>query len=198
MTDLDKDLAAETFGPLEDYEPESFGEWPKVVALSGAAGSGKSTASAWLATKGYELVKFAGPLKSMCRAVGLTDEHIEGGLKQTPCELLQGKTPRQFMQWLGTEFGRDMIGPAFWTDLWKARALAILEAGGRVVVDDCRFENEADVVRSIGGVIVRLTGRGGIAGGHVSEEQTWLADHLVENTGTVEDLRRLIADALRY
>lgn len=191
-------IAVETFGQLDFYEPETFGEWPKVVAISGAAGSGKSTVSSYLSTKGYTLVKFAGPLKSMCRAVGLTDEHIEGSLKQEPCVLLQGKTPRQFMQWLGTEFGRDLIGPSFWTDLWKANAEKILAAGGRVVVDDCRFENEAQTVRSIGGVIVRLTGRGGIAGGHASEVQDWPADEEVENAGSIDDLHRAVAEALRY
>lgn len=192
------EFVTETFGPLEYYEPESLGEWPRVIALSGAAGSGKSTASAFLASKGYELVKFAGPLKSMCRAVGLTDEHIEGALKQVPCDLLQGKTPRQFMQWLGTEFGRDLIGPSFWTDLWKARANDILAAGGRVVVDDCRFESEAGTVRSVSGVIVRLSGRGGIAGGHSSESQDWPADHEIQNTGSICDLHRALAESLRY
>jgi hypothetical protein len=171
----------DTFGDLEFYQPT-------VVALSGAAGSGKSTASAYLATKGYTLVKFAGPLKEMCRAVGLTDAMIEGALKEVPQEMLQGKTPRQFMQWLGTEFGRDLIGPNFWTDLWRARVEKILSDGGKVVTDDCRFANEAAAVRRMGGDIYRLVGRGGISGGHSSEKQDWQADVVIENTGTIEQL----------
>lgn len=162
---------------------------PQVIALSGPAGSGKSTAAAHLVSKGYTLIKFAGPLKAMCRAIGLDDEHIEGDLKERPLGWLQGKSPRQFMQMLGTEFGRDCIGPHFWVGLWERAALDVLDQGGRVVVDDCRFANEADAVRKLGGVVVRLVGRGGLAGGHASESVDWEADAVLVNTGSQKDLR---------
>lgn len=154
---------------------------PRIIALSGPTGSGKSTAAAFLQDKGYTLVKFAGPLKAMCRAVGLTDEHIEGDLKERPLDWLQGKSPRQFMQLLGTEFGRDCIGPHFWVGLWERAVLDVLDQGGRVVCDDCRFANEADAVRKLGGVVVRLVGRGGLAGGHASESMDWEPDHYIQN-----------------
>jgi hypothetical protein len=179
----------ETFGPLAAYRRP-------VIGLSGAAGSGKSTVSAFLIAHGYTLVKFAGPLKDMCRAIGMTDDHIEGHLKELPSDMLQGKTPRQFMQWLGTEFGRNLIGPTFWIDLWRARVIAVLSAGGGVVTDDCRFQNEAEAVWEFGGSIFRLVGRGGIAGTHASEAVNFLADKEVHNTGTIADLHKKIADLL--
>ena len=155
----------------------------------GVAGAGKSTVSAHLMQqRGYTLVKFAAPLKAMCRAVGLTDDHIEGHLKEQPCDLLQGKSPRQFMQLLGTEFGRDTIGATFWTDLWMRKAREVLDTGGLVVVDDCRFPNEAACVRRLGGEIIRLSGRGGIAGGHASEAQNFFVDDVIENDGTIANL----------
>ena len=40
-------LAAETFGPLHLYEPANDNS-PRVIGLSGLAGSGKSTAAAFL------------------------------------------------------------------------------------------------------------------------------------------------------
>lgn len=162
---------------------------PRLIALSGPAGSGKSTAAAYLVDKGYTLVKFAGPLKAMCRAIGLGDEHIEGSLKERPLDWLQGKSPREFMQMLGTEFGRDCIGQHFWVGLWERAALEVLDGGGRVVVDDCRFSNEADAVRKLGGVVVRLAGRGGLSGGHASESMDWAPDSVLVNTGSQKDLR---------
>src|SRR5690606_4187664 len=99
-------LASETFGPLHLYEPANDNS-PRIIALSGPAGSGKSTAAAYLVDKGYTLIKFAGPLKAMCQAIGFTDWHLEGDGKERPLDWLQGKSPRQFMQLLGTEFGRD-------------------------------------------------------------------------------------------
>lgn len=162
---------------------------PKVVALTGLAGSGKSTLADYLiARHGYIRVKFAGPLKQMARAIGLTDAHIEGALKELPCPLLQGKTPRFFMQQLGTQFGRDTVGQGFWTGLWGRTANDVLDHGGRVITDDCRFDNEADMVRGFGGVVVELQGRGGIAGEH-SSEQGVDADLVLHNMGTIAELQ---------
>ena len=195
----DMPLATETFGQLDLYEPaEVAANVPRVVALSGLAGSGKSTACRYLATKGFTLVKFAGPLKDMCRAMGLTDEHIEGSLKEVPCDLLGGRTPRHAMQTLGTQWGRDCIGESLWVDLWRSRAEKVLANGGRVVTDDCRFANEAQIIRSLGGTILRLEGRGGIAGAHVSEQMAFDPDACVQNDGPIDSLYRKIDLALRY
>lgn len=160
----------------------------RVVGLSGLAGSGKSTAASFLQSQGYTLVKFAGPLKDAMRAIGLTDYHIEGDGKEKPCTLLQGKTPRHAMQTIGTDWGRDLIGPHFWVGLWEARANEVLDAGGLVVADDVRFPNEAEAIRKLGGRVVRLVGRGGISGGHASEGMDWEADSVVANTGRVTAL----------
>lgn len=167
---------------------------PRVVALTGPAGCGKSTAADYLIRRhGYERVKFAGPLKDMCRAIGLTEDHIEGHLKEVPSDMLCGKTPRHLMQALGTELGRNLIGEDFWIRLWLHR----VATAKRVVVDDCRFPNEAAAVRSLGGVIIELEGRGGIAGSHASEAGCGTHDAVVENDGCVTDLYAGVEEAIR-
>lgn len=182
--------AVERFPKVHAKLAASTATLPLVIALTGLAGSGKSTASKYLVEKhGYQLVKFAGPLKDMLRSIGLSEEQIEGSLKEEPCEWLQGKTPRQAMQTLGCEWGRDCIGPGLWTELWVRRVNLIISEGGRVVVDDCRFPNEAAEVRSLGGVVWRLVGRGGIAGGHESEAGCGQPDAEIRNTGDIADLR---------
>lgn len=164
---------------------------PPVIALTGLAGSGKSTVSKYLVEKhGYQLVKFAGPLKDMLRTIGLSEAQIEGGLKEEPCEWLQGATPRHAMQTLGTQWGRACIGPSFWIELWVRRVNLIVADGGRIVVDDCRFPNEADEVRKLGGVVWQLVGRGGIAGSHESEAGCGGADMEIHNIGDIVDLYR--------
>lgn len=172
--------------------------WPRVIAFTGLAGSGKSTAADVLHARGYWRVKFAGPLKAMMRAIGLSDAEIEGGLKEVPCARLAGRTPRYAMQTIGTDWGRDMIGPTLWTGLWLAEAKAVLADGGAVVCDDCRFPNEVEVVRSIGGVVIRVEGRGGIAGGHASEAQTFDPDAVINNTGSEDQLRARLTDMLTH
>lgn len=171
---------------------------PPVVAFTGVAGSGKSTATKYLVEqRGYTVVKFAGPLKDMMRAIGFTEREIEGDLKETPCSILGGKTPRLAMQTLGTEWGRNCIGDDFWVRLWRVRAGMVVQNGGRVVTDDCRFPNEAKAVRKLGGDIYKIEGRGGIAGGHVSEKGCGDQDLVIGNGGCVEDLHGKIEEALR-
>ena len=161
--------------------------YPPVIALAGPAGAGKSTAAAYLARQhGYTPLKFAAGLKAMMRVIGLTEAQIEGPLKEVPSKLLCGQTPRHAMQTLGTEWGRNLIGTDFWANVWFDAAADVLDQGGRVVVDDCRFENEAAKVRQLGGIVVRLDGRGaGIGGDHPSEAGLQAADFVLDNSGSV-------------
>lgn len=179
---------------------------PDVVAFNAPAGGGKSTAAHYLVESyGYTLVKFAAPLKAMVRLLGLTDAHIEGGLKEVPCQLLCGKTPRHAMQTLGTEWGRDIIGADLWANAWRKMACDVLDQGGRVVCDDMRFANEEAVARRLGGIIIRLGGRGGIDGEHVSESYRPDADAVVWNSGDLASLHygidgvlEMYSDAAEY
>ncbi|RWX28469.1 deoxynucleotide monophosphate kinase [Rhizobium leguminosarum] len=171
---------------------------PPVVAFTGVAGSGKSTATRYLVEQhGYTLVKFAGPLKDMMRALGLDDRQIEGDLKEIPSDILAGRTPRHAMQTLGTAWGRDCIGEDFWIGLFMRRASIVTNAGGRVVTDDCRFPNEAQAIRRLGGDIFKIEGRGGIAGEHVSEKGCGDQDLVIANGGEVALLHKRVGEALR-
>lgn len=174
-----------------------------IIGLCGLAGAGKSTVARHLADKhGYVLVPFAGPFKAMARAFGLTQREMAGDLKEAPCETLCGKTPRQFMQWLGTEFGREMIGPEIWVNAWRrgieqANIDAIADmcdadARALVVSDDVRFANEAAAVRALGGVVLRIErpGAGSASGaGHASEGFAGMPDAIIHNTADEQALR---------
>ena len=142
----------------------------KLVAFCGYMGSGKSFCADYLVKNfGYTKVKFAKPLKSMLRALGLTERELEGDLKEQPCALLNGATPRWAMQTLGTEWGRTLIHENLWGDLWQSEVLALLNDQTPVVVDDCRFPNEAERVRKMGGTLVLIQRPGMDGGGHCSE-----------------------------
>lgn len=142
---------------------------PKLIVLAGAAGAGKSTIAAELVKHGYQVIKFAAPLKNMLRALGLSEAEIEGDLKEQPCALLGGRTPRHAMQTLGTEWGRGCIGAEVWVSAWKREVDRVLAAGGRVVVDDCRFQNELAAALVRGGGAVRLVRAGAGTVPHASE-----------------------------
>ena len=128
----------------------------QIIGLIGGPGSGKSYVADLLGQRwGYSLVKMSAPLKDMLRGLGLTEDEIEGDLKEEPCALLSGRTPRYAMQTLGTEWGRELISPTLWADLWRHR----LGPLSRIVVDDVRFPNEVELIREEGGLILRVDGR---------------------------------------
>lgn len=168
----------------------------RLVAFTGLAGSGKSTAAMHLVKRhGWQRVRFASPLKAMMAALGLSYEEIEGHLKEKRCDLLCGRTPRFAMQTIGTEWGRMTIGD----DLWIRAFERALPNEGRVVVDDCRYENEAEAVQAAGGVIIRIVrpGAGSGAAGHSSEgvELPWAVT--VQNDCSLEEFLERIDTTVR-
>lgn len=171
----------------------------RLIAFTGLAGSGKSTAAAALGEQGWMRVKFADVLKNMLRAfyhscgvddVDYIEARIEGSLKEEPCHFLRGRSPRHAMQTLGTDWGRNCIAPDLWVRAWQYRASSFLHQGIDVVTDDCRFANEAEAVRSMGGRVVRIIGRGGISGGHASEKMDFEPDMVITNTGSLSGFER--------
>lgn len=152
----------------------------RIIGLSGKAGAGKSTVAKYLEKQhNFQRIRFADTIKNMLRVAGLSDAHIEGDLKEKPCELLCGKTPRQAMQSLGSEWGRHMIGEDFWVRLWAARAAQY----PLVVVEDVRFDNEAATIRNLGGIIIQIEcpWSGSASGGGHASEVGVVPDFVVHN-----------------
>lgn len=161
----------------------------KIVGIIGAAGSGKTLVAEHLVQHyAYTRTRFAAPLKRMLKAgLGLTDEQLDGHEKMTPIPALNGVTPRQLMQTLGTEWGRRRVDPNLWVKCWKRDALSI---NGDVVVDDVRFPNEAAAVKQLGGTLWRVYRPGLAQGEHVSEKlhREIKEDRLITNASTIDAL----------
>jgi len=91
----------------------------RLIGLTGPAGSGKDTVARLLCEQhGFVQIAFADPLRAMLKAgLGLTDEHFNNREdKEAPLEWL-GKSPRQLLQTLGTEWGRRQVHPHLWLEL---------------------------------------------------------------------------------
>lgn len=167
-------------------------EVPKIIALTGLPGSGKSAVREVLENIGYKPVRISQPMKDMCRAIGMTDEHIEGDLKRVPYPPLLTVTPTKLMQALGREVP-DAVGQSdMWARLWASR---VLQSGaGKVVVEDHRYAYEANWIMGIGMATVWKVERANYepdaaAMKHAAENQNLDYDDIVFNGGSLMDLR---------
>lgn len=125
-----------------------------LIGLTGRAGAGKDTAALGpINVFGYTRVTFGDQVKHMLAAGLDLDIEIfhDPILKEQPIDWL-GKSPRQLMQTLGTDWGRRMAHPRIWVLLLE-RLLAAAPHGTRIIVPDVRFEDEADFIRTHGGEV---------------------------------------------
>jgi hypothetical protein len=152
------------------------------------AGSGKSTVARWLIKNhAYVRLAFASTLKDMLRVAGFTEEQLEGSEKEVQIPEL-GKSPRQIMQLMGTDFAREMVHTDFWTQAWSRRLPGTLAFSGRVVADDVRFTNEVEAIWALGGRVFRVERPGIEAMAHKSEGQPLVVDGVIYNHGSLRDL----------
>jgi GTPase SAR1 family protein len=131
-----------------------------LIGLTGPARSGKTTVANHLSEEHFlASYAFANPLRDGIMAIfNLNPEDLEGDAKEQPIPWL-GRSPRQLMQLLGTEWGRHMISADLWIDLARQNldCLGTLHRNlPGFVISDVRFENEADFIRKQGGTIIHL------------------------------------------
>lgn len=145
------------------------------IAFHGFAGSGKTTAADYVAAgffgcRPVHRISFAHPIRKMLRALGLSEWDLKFG-KNIPHSLLGGKTPREAMQTLGTEWGRALVSPDIWADALQIEIIAwrVERPAGVVIIDDCRFENEARLVHDLGGRVIAIARPGLGPMDHASE-----------------------------
>jgi hypothetical protein len=164
----------------------------RLIGLTGKARAGKDSAGAVFKNMAYTTDSFAGPIREMVGGiVGMTPVELDRRKEQVVPWL--GKSPRQMMQTLGTEWGREMVH----TDLWLRRAQAAWARNGDddfltegLVITDVRFQNEADWIRSVGTLIhIHRPGVEAVAP-HASEAGIPVAgaDLIIHNDGSLEDL----------
>lgn len=174
---------------------------PRLIGIAGKAGSGKDTAGDYLQSSGaYSKLAFADPIRRGVSAIfDLHRTQMEHPEKEHGLPEI-GRSPRQLMQTLGTEWGRNLVHPDLWIILARAAIHADWVRHMNVVVTDVRFENEADMVRKMGGVIWHIHRSGaGTPHAHISENGVQFhtgCDIVISNNGSLQDLHNVIDKTL--
>lgn len=168
---------------------------PTLIGLTGRAGAGKSLAAS-MVPEGV-VMQLADPLYDMLEAMlGIPGSRLrDRRLKETKLDWI-GRSPRELLQTLGTEWGRGMIRQDVWLLIAGRRIDELVEAGTMpIVVADVRFDNEAAMIRDRGGEVWEIVrDHEPIAAGHPSEGgiSRELIDTSIANVGTIDQLRAAV------
>lgn len=131
---------------------------PVLIGLVGYAGAGKTTTTrAAINGMGIEHISFSDPIRDMMIALGIPAAVYDDKSRWNDPEAvpeLCGRTLRHATQTLGTEWGRNTINPALWSNLALRRASKLMGSGSSVIIDNVRFSTEFEAIEQAGGVTV--------------------------------------------
>lgn len=171
----------------------------RLIGLNGGMGVGKSTAIELLRAQGetVSVVKFAQPLYDV-------QEFLYSRISSVYSRPESFVKDRKLLQWIGTDWGRETLSQTLWVDLWKAEVRRLSATGALIVCDDVRFDNEAEAVHALGGVVIkitsdraldRITTANGIQN-HKSEAgiRPSLVDFIIQNNCTLADFNTALCE----
>lgn len=109
-------------------------------------------------------------------------------------------TPRQVLQWWGTEY-RRAEDPDYWVRKATAFVARVRQQrhNPRLVNTSVRFVNEASMIHNVlGGEVWMIERDVPRPNGHVAEAgvPAYLVDRFIANNGTIEELRTLVRDVM--
>lgn len=121
-----------------------------ILGLSGKRGAGKTLSADYLvANYAFKKISFADKLRDYTKDMwDLKQYHFTPSYKERP-QFKNGETVRDFMIDLGE------LMRYYDVDYWL-KAPKIADQTGNIVVDDVRFQNEADYIKELGGKIIRI------------------------------------------
>lgn len=194
-----------------------------IIGICGFIGSGKDTAADYLVNfHEFRRESFASSLKDAVSAIFGWDRNLlEGRTKESrawreqvdPWWAARLNMPKLTPRWILQQWGTEVLRGNFHDDIWIASIENKLrQTGDNVVITDCRFPNEIEAIRRLGGKIVWIV-RGQLptwyefaveankgdatareyldeAQIHASET-SWAGtdfDHIIDNNSTIDSL----------
>jgi hypothetical protein len=169
-----------------------------LIGLGYKARVGKGEVAGYLCKHfGFTEMSFAGKLKQACAIIfGLSECQLYGNMKEI-LDPFWRDTPRNIMQKVGTECMRKGYRDDVWVQALKRDVCGVgglAHQSRNCVVSDVRFPNEAEAIKSWGGVLVRVIRPDApwiTTPQHASETslEGWRGwDHILDNGGDLPQL----------
>ena len=143
------------------------GSKPKIIAFTGKAGAGKNTASDIVGdlihfntdfTETTEFA-FADIIKEIAKLLGFTHDQLYDPVQKQVHDEFWGMTPRKALQIIGTDAMRENFHQDVWVKSLERKVKDYVdddEVNGIALITDCRFPNEADVIKEWGGITIDI------------------------------------------
>lgn len=136
---------------IKDVKPK------KIIAFTGPAGSGKDTAANAIlnAYPDSEQLSFAYTLKKTCQVLfNLSESQLNDTIEKELVDPRYNKSPRELFQWMGTDIIRNTFGNDFFVNIMRDKINKSNKS--IIVINDVRFDNEAELIKSMFGKIVKI------------------------------------------
>jgi hypothetical protein len=201
-----------------------------IIGICGFQSSGKDTIADYLIKEhGFIKISFASRLKDIIAIMfgwprdkleGLTKEDREWREQIDPwwSQTLQMPqlTPRYVMQYFATDLFRNKFHPDIWVKIVENELNKLIEQNTeqKIVISDCRFENEINMILRLGGKIIQVHReppywfydyRNGEEPPNIKlihrSEIEWIRcyrDYDITNDGTIEELYEKILQVIKY
>ena len=176
----------------------------KIIGLYGPQKVGKTSVAQAIEhiTKpyGFKRMSFAEPIRQMLKPLLPPNLLIPSADKDSPIELLGGKSVRDALKLLGTEWGRALLHEDLWVNVLLSNAYE--QKYKNIVIDDLRMDNEFAMIKRLGGMTVLLSRDGVVANdtSHTSELQwpKWTPDFRVINGSPTSCAQEVYLNAVQF
>ncbi len=182
----------------------------RIIGITGQKFSGKNTLGDYFVENyNYEQIAYADALKDAVKCIFDFDDEQLYGSKKEEIDEFWGITPRQVLQFVGTDLFRNHIHellPSIGKDIWihvvKRKIINKMKKkpNSCFVITDARFNNEVDMIKQLGGTVIKLRRNTGHQDNHESEIliDSLPSDYEFENNGSKEELYDKVMKVLKF
>lgn len=177
-----------------------------LICIIGNIGVGKSTVAEIFKQNDYVELTFADPVKQIGLILGFEQQELYGSQEdKLKINDFWGVSGREFMQKFATNLMRNelpnhinmnMDNKTIWVRLCQKKINDLLKQNKKIIVSDGRFIDEINMIKEMGGIIIKIIRNNNYDIHHESESYISKldADIIIENNGTLDDLHKKIYD----
>lgn len=179
-----------------------------LVCIIGNIGVGKSTVAEIFKQNDYVDLTFADPVKQIGLILGFEHNELYGSQEdKLKINDFWGVSGREFMQKFATNLMRNelpkhinmnMNNKTIWVRLCQKKIIDLLNENKKIIVSDGRFIDEINMIKEMGGIIIKIIRNNNYDIHHESESyiSKLNADIEIENNGDIADLNKKIYDII--